>query len=156
MKSLCTFSRGYLLGILGALSVAALSFGCASTPPPPPLPDESQLSAAGFKVVSATTKEQQEHLQALTPGKITEVQRTGKHFFVYPDVARNQVYVGTPKEYAAYQRLRPGEKTITPAAQQAADLAAYNKQDAAMQTNNNRDLADPYYFWGGWDGLGWR
>src|SRR5689334_11756529 len=100
MKSLSTSCRAYLIAVLGAVAVAALSSGCASTPPPA-LPDETQLSAAGFKVVSATTKEQQEHLQSLNPGKITELQRTGRHFFVYPDPARNRIYVGTPKEYAA-------------------------------------------------------
>jgi len=33
-------------------------------------------------------------------------------------------------------------------------MASYEKQDAAMQNNTQRDLADPYYFWGSFDGLG--
>jgi len=86
---------------------------------------------------------------------VTEWQRTGKHFFVYPDPARNQLYVGTPKEYEAYRRLAPGGGP-TLAQQQAADMASYGKQDAAMQMYTNRDLADPYYFWDSFDGLGWR
>jgi hypothetical protein len=135
--------------------VAAILHGCASTAPTPPPLDESQLLAAGFKVVVAKTAQQQEHLQSLAPGTITQWQRTGVTFFVYPDAAKNEIFVGTQKEYATYRRLHPnGGPTL--AQQQAADLASYNKQDAAMQMYTTRDLADPYYFWDSFDGLGWR
>lgn len=93
------------LTLLGLMATVALALGCAGTTPP--APDVNRLLAAGFKVVPAKTKEQQEHLQALPRGQLTEWQRTGKHFFVYPDVASNQLYVGTPKEYEAYRRLGP-------------------------------------------------
>ena len=134
-------------------AAAAILIGCASPPPPPP--DESQLLAAGFKVLAAKTVQQQEHLRALAPGKITEWQRNGAHYFVYPDVAKNQLYVGTQKEYAAYRRVRPDDG-LTLSQQQAAEMASYQKQDAAMQMYTNRDLADPYYFWDSFEGLGWR
>lgn len=148
-----TTPHASLFATLGALVVTALCFGCATPPPPPP--DEVQLTAAGFKVVVAKTALQREHLQSLPPGKVTELQRTGTHYFVYPDAARNQIYVGTPKEYQAYLRLRPaGANTL--ATQSAADMASYVRQDDAMQKNTNRDLADPYYFWDSFGGLGWR
>ena len=138
---------------LGALAGTLILAGCAGNMPPPP--DEGQLLAAGFKVVVAKTVQQKEHLQTLPPGKITEWQRTGVHFFVYPDAAKSQILVGTEKEYAAYRRLQPnGGPTL--AQQQAADMASYGKQDAAMQMYTARDLADPYYFWDSFDGLGWR
>ena len=105
-----------------------------------------------IKIVAAKTPEQQQHLQALTPGKLTELQRNGTHFFVYPDAARNQIYVGTPKAYQAYQGTRPGYGTAL-AQQQASDLASYNKEDAAMAMYTSRDLADPYYFSPTFDGL---
>ena len=145
--------RHELVAILLVTALAALAQGCASPGPPPP--DENQLLAAGFKVLVAKTPQQQEHLQSLPPGKVTELQRTGVHYFVYPVAAKNQLYVGTPKEYAAYQRLRPGDYP-TLAQQQAADMASYNKQDAAMQKNTNRDLSDPYFFWPTFDNLGWQ
>jgi hypothetical protein len=142
-----------LFGMLGMCAVTAIFYGCASTAPPPP--DVSQLLAAGFKVVAAKTVQQKEHLQTLPPGKITEWQRTGAHFYVYPDATKNQIFVGTEKEYAAYRRLQPnGGPTL--AQQHATDMASYNKQDAAMQMYTARDLADPYYFWDSFDGLGWR
>ena len=147
-----TSRRARVLGLLGAL---ALVFGCASAPQSPPPPDESALTAAGFKLVVAKTVQQQEHLRSLPPGQITEWQRNGAHFFVYPQPAKNQILVGTQKEYLAYRRGQPnGGPTL--AQQQAADLASYGKQDAAMQMYTNRDLADPYYFWDSFDGLGWR
>lgn len=148
-----TIRHDTLLAVIGAFAVTALCFGCAATAPPPP--DESQLMAAGFKVVVAKTALQREHLQSLPPGKVTELQRTGTHYFVYPDAARNQIYVGTPKEYQAYLRLRPAGANAL-ATQQPADMASYIRQDDAMQKNTNRDLADPYYFWDSFDGLGWR
>jgi len=143
-------------GLLGAFALT-LVLGCASPPQSPPPPDESALVAAGFKVVVAKTPEQQAHVRDLSPGKLTEMQRTGVHYFVYPDAARQQIYVGTPKEYEAYLRLRPGASIgAALAKQQASDLASYNKQDDAMRMYTTRDLADPYYFWDSFDGLGWR
>jgi hypothetical protein len=153
MRSTWPAFQRSLAGRLGVLAAAAIFQGCASTAPPPP--DESQLLAAGFKVVVAKTAQQQEHLQSLPPAKITEWQRNGAHYFVYPDAAKNRLFVGTPKEYVAYRRAQPnGGPTL--AQQQAADLASYNKQDAAMQMYTARDLADPYYFWDSFDGLGWQ
>jgi len=98
----------------------------------------------------AKTPQQQEHLRSLTPGQLTAMERNGTPFFVYPDMAKNQIYVGSQKEYQAYRRLRP-DGGPSPQdklnAQHAADMASYLKQDAAMQKANTRDLSDPYYFW---------
>jgi hypothetical protein len=152
MKRSCTAQ------LLIALLFSALMVGCASTPPPPAPPDESALSSAGFKVVVAKTPQQQEHLRTLTPGQLTAMERNGTPFFVYPDVAKNQIYVGTQKEYEAYRRLRP-DAGPTPQdkvnAQHAADMASYLKQDAAMQKETARDLSDPYYFWPSFFELVW-
>lgn len=143
-----------LLGRLAAIAMIALGTGCAGTTQP--VPDErSQLLAAGFKVVPATTRQQQEHLQSLPPGQVTAWQRTGKIFFVYPDASRNQLYVGTQNEYDALRRLTPG-KSSTLTQQAAADLAAYNAQDEAMRKATGRDTSDPYAFWDRFDNLGWQ
>jgi hypothetical protein len=156
MKRLWTSHRANLIGLLIAFAVSALAVGCASTPPPPL--DESALSAAGFKVVFAKTPQQQEHLRSLQPGQITAMERNGTPFFVYPDAAKNKIYVGTQKEYQAYQRLRPNSGPSAQDklnAQHAADMASYLKQDNAMQKANTRDLSDPYYFWPAFGELGW-
>ena len=155
MKRSRTPRRADWFGILAAFTVAAFAAGCASTPPP--LPDEGLLSAAGFKVLVAKTVQQQEHLQSLSPGKIAEMERNGTPFFVYPDAAKNRIYVGTQKEYQAYLRLQPGSANLQNQlnAQHAADMASYLKQDEAMQKETKRDLADPYYFWPSFVELGW-
>jgi hypothetical protein len=151
-----TSRRARALGLLGALALT-LMLGCASAPQSPTPPDDGALIAAGFKVIVAKTKEQQEHLQALPQGQLIEWQRTGKHYFVYPDLAKSRLLVGTPREYEAYLRLRPAESASAALAKQrASDLASYNKQDDAMRMYTTRDLADPYYFWDSFDGLGWR
>src|SRR5262245_40946216 len=124
--------------ILRAFAILLLVAGCASAPQPPPPVDEAQLTAAGFKVVVAKTPQQLEHVKALPQGQITGWQRTGVHYFIYPDAAHDRIYVGTPKEYAAYQRLRPGNYPSL-AAQDAANMASYEKQDKAMQNYTQRD-----------------
>ena len=136
---------------LAAIAVAAFTFGCATPGPPPP--DASQLVAAGFRVIPAKTGQQVEHLQALPPDKLTEWQRTGKHYFVYPDVAKKQLYVGTPKEYEAYLRLVPGARASL-SRQSAADMANYAKQDVGMELLTTRDDDDPY--WWSLDDIGSR
>ena len=135
--------------------IAVLCAGCASAPPPPAAPSKDELVAAGFKIVDAKTQLQQERLEALPQGRVSEWQRTGKTFFVYPDPAKKQLYLGTQKEYDAYRVLSP--RTGPSLAQQhAADMAAYNKTDAMMQTYTNRDLSDPWSLWDDIDGLGGR
>jgi len=149
--------RARRFATIGAFATLAVTFGCASSPPPPPPPSESALTAAGFKVMVAKTELQMQHLKNLTPGQITEMQRTGKKFYVFPDVARNQLYIGTPKEFAAYQKLQPG--TPSPQselnAQAAAGNSAYMKRDSTMELANQQVNTDPYYFWPTWEELWW-
>jgi hypothetical protein len=153
MKRHSTPARRHALATLAALALPWTLFGCAGTAPPSP--SESDLVAAGFKVLTAKTAQQQEHLRSLPPGTITAWQRNGVEYYVYPDAGNDRLYVGTPKEYAAYRRLRPGDYPSS-GQQQVSDVGSYNKQDAAMQKYTNRDLADPYYFWPTFGDLGWQ
>ncbi len=105
--------------------------------------DQNELLALGFKVLVATTSVQEEWVQRLPPGKIRPMQRNGKKYFIYPDAAGKQVYVGGPKEYAAYQELHPEGQT------NSQDVAAKErahrlKQDEVMRKANSRDLSDPF------------
>lgn len=142
-----------------AVLVLVLATGCAGTPAPASsAPSESLLSAAGFKTLAATTAEQRQHLQWLHPGQVTAVQLTGKHYYVYPDVAKNQLYVGTPKEYEAYLALRTksGLPAPAPAASEASDMQRYGKQDAAMAKANAQAATIPSWaIWGEFGNLGW-
>lgn len=151
--------REYLLGMLCAWALLAIASGCATTAPAAaPPPDENALSAAGFKVIVATTPKQQEHLQSLTPGKLSAMERNNVPYYVYPDAGRNRIYVGTQKEYQAYLKLHPdGNVNVASAltAQQAADQASYMKQDEAMRKADKRDLSDPFWFWPSFAALVW-
>ena len=155
MQRLLISHRTILLGILCALAMLALAAGCA-TPPPAPSVDESLLSAVGFKIIVAKTKEQQEHLQTLPPGQIRAMQRTGNEFFVYPVAAKNELYVGTKKEYQAYLKLHPNNNANLQSQLNAnQDMNSYLKQDAAMTKETQRENSDPYYWWPSWNELGW-
>jgi hypothetical protein len=91
----------FLLRAFGVVLVLLLAGGCASTQQ-----TENLLSAAGFKMVPATTPQQQSHLKTLPPGTVTRVLRDGKQLFVYPDTAQQVLFVGQDAQYQEYQRLR--------------------------------------------------
>jgi hypothetical protein len=117
-----------LFGILGLLFLVA---GCATTKH-----TETFLTAAGFKVVLATTPKQEQRLKALPPGKITTVQRNGKTYYVFPDVAHNQIYLGTPNEYQNYRQILADNK-----------IAEQNRMGAEMLSADGDDWND----WGSWE-----
>ena len=100
---------------------------------------ESMLVASGFKVITPNTPAQQQKLQNLPPGKVTMIQKGKKTYYIFPDPAHNQAYVGGPKEYKAYQQLR-AENKLSKEDLETAEMY----QDAAMQ----------WGAWGGW-GAGW-
>jgi hypothetical protein len=137
--------------VLGALALAAL-VGCADAPSaPPPQPQaENLLTVAGFKTVVASTDKQLQMLPTLPAGQVSVVTQTGKNYFVYPDAAKNRIYVGTEKEYQAYLRLRAQYNMPTPNPE-----GSYMQQDAAMRKADARDASVPWYLWPDFNGLGW-
>jgi hypothetical protein len=86
---------------LGFAALLAVAAGCASTKQA-----ESMLTAAGFKEVPATTPAQQAHLKTLPNHKISQVQRDGKTYYIYPDAGHNLLYVGQAAQYQEYQKIR--------------------------------------------------
>lgn len=135
----------------GLLATLALIAGCAGAPPAAPSPaPESLLSAAGFKTVVATTDKQLQEIPKLPPGQVTVMTNTGKDFFVYPDLARKQIYVGTEKQYRAYLKLR-AQNNMPDADPQA----SYFKQDTAMSKAIARDNSVYWELFPDFNGLGW-
>jgi hypothetical protein len=150
MKSSNVGRPTHWLRTLSVFAVAIVA-GCASSPPGPPPVDESLLSPAGFKVIVATTTQQKEHLQTLTPGQFRAMERNGVPYYLYPDAAKNRIYVGTQKEYQAYLKLHPeGNANLTARlqSQTTKDEAGYAKEDKIMENATQRDLSDPWYYWG--------
>jgi hypothetical protein len=123
--------------MISVIALLALSVGCATTTSTQNT--ESMLVASGFKVVTPKTPAQQQKLQKLPPGKVAQINKAGKTYYVFPDAAHNQAYVGGPKQYQAYQQLRLQNK-----------LAEQNLETAEMY----QDSMMGWGAWGGW-GMGW-
>ncbi len=145
-----------VLKMLAAMTVSVFVAGSVAAATSTPPIDESELLGLGFKVLVATTTAQQDWIKRMAPGQFRAMQRTGKHFFIYPDAPRNQVYLGGPQEYEAYKQLHPDSKLAgQDGAKKASEYRA--KQDAAMKKSTARDLSDPYYWvnTATWADLGW-
>jgi hypothetical protein len=123
--------------LIGAFALLALAVGCTSTQTQN---KEKLLIAAGFKVIVPKSAAQQQKLQALPGDKVTLVQKDGKTYYVFPDAANNQAYVGGPKQYQAYKQLRLENKL------------ANEKLEAEEM---NQDASMDWGGWGGWGGPGW-
>ena len=124
--------------MISVIALLALTLGCATTQTSTQN-KESTLVAAGFKTITPKTAAQQQKLQNLPPGKVAMINKKGKTYYIFPDAAHNQAYVGGPKEYQAYQQLRTENK-----------LAKEDLEIAEM----NQDEAMEWGAWGGW-GAGW-
>lgn len=122
MKQLFTPFR-----ILSAIALLALAAGCATTST---TQTTDMLTAAGFKLVTADTPKKQELLASLPTGQLSLVTFKGKKFYVQPAATPNQAYVGTEKEYHAYE-----EQRIAKQMRNDQLLAAQMNQDAMMRWN---------------------
>src|SRR6266576_3219612 len=150
--SLCLNScRTNLLMVLSALTVSMFVAGGAAAAPP--RINESELLSSGFKVLVANTTSQQERVKRLPPGEIRPMQRNGKKYFIYPDAAGNQIYVGGPREYEAYRQLHPDS---TLAAREAVKKGTEyrGKSDEVTRKATARDLTDPF-LGADWVDFGW-
>ena len=119
-----------LFRFIGALALLALATGCATTQT---TQTTDLLTAAGFKLVSADTPKKQALLKSLPAGQLSLITWKGKIFYVQPDLPNNRAYVGTPKEYQAYQQLR---------------LAKQLSNDNLMAAQMNQDAMDRWNVWG--------
>jgi hypothetical protein len=122
--------------LIGAFALLALAVGCTSTQTQS---KENLLIAAGFKVIVPRNAAQQQKLQTLPADKVTLVQKDGKTYYVFPDAANNQAYVGDSAQYQAYKQLRLANK-----------LANENLEAAEMNQETSMDLGA----WGGWGARG--
>jgi hypothetical protein len=131
MKRLLT-----VLSPIGALALVFLTLSCTGAQTQN---KENLLIAAGFKVIVPKTATQQQKLKALPADKVTLVQKDGKTYYVFPDAANNQAYVGGPNQYQTYKQLRIQNQ-----------LANDNLEAAEM----NQDASMNWGTWGGWGGMG--
>lgn len=132
----------FSLWLLGAVLLWGAGAGCATRP----ATTERYLAASGFKVIPATTPEQLQHLNTLPSGKISVVQRQGQVYFIYPDRAQKQLYVGNNAQYSAYQNLLLNEKNLQQGLQAQRDETNAEILNAEATAIGN----DPWAVWGVW------
>jgi hypothetical protein len=121
------------LNCLVLIALAMYTVSCSS------LKNEENLaSAAGFKIITPTTPDQEALLKKLPKDQVTRINYKGKTYFVLPDVKNNQAYIGNEAQYDEYQRLRLQQQ----------------------MSNNNLEAAQDYESasmdwgaWGGWYGV---
>ncbi|MFZ0827480.1 MAG: hypothetical protein WAO02_08645 [Verrucomicrobiia bacterium] len=130
MISIPTWSK-----CISAVALVALAVGCAS-----PKQTENLLTLAGFKPIAAHTAKQQQQLKALPPDQVSRIERKGKTYYVFPDVAHNRAWVGSPKEYRNYQQIR-------------SDYQSSNQGLAAAKLG--QDSPSDYNDWDGWEVVIW-
>ncbi len=123
--------------MISAIALLALAAACTTTSSTQS--KEDMLVAAGFKTITPKNSTQEQKLQKLPPDKIAMINKNGKTYYIFPDIANNRAYVGGPKQYQAYQQLRLANK-----------LENENLETAAM-------YQDSWMGWGGWGGwgMGW-
>jgi len=136
-------AAAFSLQTLGALLLLLFTAGCAThthttayTTPPQEL-----ISASGFWAIPANTAVRQEILRTLPQDRITYVRRNGRDFYVFPDVANNQLFVGRTQQYQTYRQLASQHQYAT----QDIEVAHY-----ATATPTN------WAAWGSWDRGGYR
>ena len=130
------------LKFLTVLALGALAMGCASST----LIDKENVAVgAGFKLITPNKPDQQALLRKLPANKVTRINYGGKLYYVLPDLANHQAYVGGPKQYQTYQKLRQiQEKNSDPHWFEAAADA-----DQVVELN-----AMNWGEWGGWTDVG--
>src|SRR5947208_10876321 len=122
------------VNMISVIALLALTVGCATTSSTQN--KESMLVASDFKVITPKTAPQQQKLQQLPPGKVAMINRKGRTYYICPDAAHNQAYVGGPKEYQADQQLRA-----------ANNIPNENPETAEMYQDGEMQ-------WGAWCGCG--
>ena len=128
------------LKFLAVIALGMFAVSCASD-----TQEKQNLAiAAGFKVITPKNAEQHNILTQLPANQVTPVNYQGKRYYVLPDVANNQAYVGGAEQYQAYQQLRLAQHLSN----QTLEAAQMN-QMASM----NWGAWGGWYGWGGW---GWR
>jgi hypothetical protein len=120
--------------LIGSFALAVnLTVSCATKQPTAETQDI--LLGSGFKVVTPSTPEQQALLKKLRPGKFAVVNRKGKTWYVFPDLAHNQAYVGNAGQYQSFQQSYQDEQLTN---------------DETQQVNLAKDSAE----WDAWNALG--
>ncbi len=130
---------------LSALAAALLVTSCATSSDVKS--KEALVIAADFKVIKPAKPKQKAMLEKLPADKLTRVTIQGKTYYVLPDRADGQAYIGGPKQYRSYQQLSQAKNVALEA---DGGVTTYERQETAAENWGGRDG------WDGWNGVdGW-
>ena len=122
------------LCLMGSFALAAgVATSCATPQPTPETRDV--LASSGFKVVTPSTPAQQALLIKLPPGRVTVVNHKGKTWYIYPDKAHNQAYVGNLGQYQSFKQ-------------------SYSDEQLTNSETGDLNMAEDSAEWDAWDALG--
>lgn len=110
---------------ISVIALLAQGIGCVSTKIKS---TEQILTEAGFKPVVASSAKQEQHLKSLPVDKLTVAKLNGKTFYVFPDPAHHQIFVGNLEQYQTYRQVL-GYSKIEGAIRLAADEGQYSGAD---------------------------
>jgi hypothetical protein len=82
---------------LSILASAFITLGCATSSNLKNT--ETMAAAAGFKVIKPTKPDQVKALEKLPTDKFTRITHAGKTYYIFPDRADGQAYIGGQKQY---------------------------------------------------------
>lgn len=85
---------------LSILATAIITLGCATNSSVKST--ETMVVAAGFKAIKPTKPSQVKALEKLPADKISRITHAGKTYYIFPDRADGQAYIGGPKQYQHY------------------------------------------------------
>jgi hypothetical protein len=141
-----------LIKIAAALSVYAAALASCTTgkqAATQTLHKEAVLQRCGFKAVPVRTPQQQQQMGTLTPDKISVVQRKGTRYYVFPDPARQMLYVGRDDQYLLYQNYLSNQA-------ENAQYDAISKADPSVaKYNNEAEVLSGNVNFAGWDDSSW-
>ncbi len=135
IKSMKTIQTAFKF--VATIALAVLAAGCASNNM---LDKENAAIGAGFKIITPRKPEQAALLRKLPLDKVTQITYHGKIYFVLPDPANNQAYVGGPRQYQAYEQFRRRQNNNYQSYEETPDTVT-------VVEGNAMD-------WGGWGGWG--
>src|SRR5262245_16207542 len=98
--------------------------------------NDELLTQAGFKVIKADTPDRVAKLNTLTPYKVIPWQRKSEAtVYAYEEPGSCKcVYVGSPKQYAAYRQLLSAER--------AAEISTQEKAEAEPQEFSDSTIGE--------------
>jgi hypothetical protein len=154
-------SRTTLLATFALLALLAMLPACGSIQPSPPSPQQKSqtmgemLSAAGFRMVPATTPEDQQKLASVLPLQVQyTVGRHGKmHYWMADPYDCKCMYVGSEQAYQQYEKIKLNEQfqakeeRVAQQQEEYGQIEEMDEQEEMFNPYGGFGYYGPNYYW---------